>query len=146
MSLLLQCLISFFVLLGVLEVAGNPIIHNIHEKALRHRLNSSRSVGHSVAECGPDAAIPGASCPGNACCSYVQELFRVLHMINHNDTVNGASAARLVSIAVQDADQIVPRQRIRQAISWILPSKANSKQRKSLLRQLSGHVACQAPH
>ncbi|KAE8419746.1 glycoside hydrolase superfamily [Aspergillus pseudocaelatus] len=69
MSLLLQCLITFFVLPGVLEVAGNPIIHNIHEKALRHQLNFSRSVGHSVAECGPDAAVPGVTCPRNACCS-----------------------------------------------------------------------------
>ncbi|KAE8409977.1 glycoside hydrolase superfamily [Aspergillus pseudonomiae] len=69
MPFLLQCLITFFALQGVLEVAGNPMIHNIRGKALRHRLRFGRSIGRSVAECGADAAAPGASCPGNACCS-----------------------------------------------------------------------------
>ncbi|OGM51306.1 brain chitinase and chia [Aspergillus bombycis] len=65
MSFLLQCLIGFFVLQGVLEVAGNPMVHNIHAKAMHHRLH----FGRTVAECGADAAAPGATCPGNACCS-----------------------------------------------------------------------------
>ncbi|KAK6828998.1 hypothetical protein RU639_003403 [Aspergillus parasiticus] len=69
MPFLLQCLITVFVLHGVLEVAGKPIKHNIHEKTLRRRLNFSHSVGRNVAECGADAAVPGATCPDNACCS-----------------------------------------------------------------------------
>ncbi|KAE8383083.1 glycoside hydrolase superfamily [Aspergillus bertholletiae] len=71
MSFFLQCLVTFFVLRGVLEVAGNPILHGsrTHDQALRHRLLFDRSIGRSVAECGAGAKTPGAACPGNACCS-----------------------------------------------------------------------------